>query len=724
MKKFYVTFCALALLFSVSANSQLLAPKQQKAKQLREQVSRSHDKRAVLDFSKIMKSNVKAPRLAVNSGLLKIRKAEAVDVTITDLFTSFYPDVNAIWYSLTPDEWSPSFSFSIYVPEGKRDVELGRTYTFADMEHDEYSNPNCWTDDDWEDHEIVEATFKKTVGTGYDIHIEGTATDVDGNSFTFHYDEEPIELKGEAEAIKIVSDRPYKEYLSDGTWMWRAGGEEYGVSVQLSYYCDDYTSPLGTFSGDDIDYTSSLINVWTDEYDEWGDRILKTLKVKDADITVTEDEAAFYIQGKVVCDDGYTYPVEITMNKPQALNQATIISTGLLADDYWFSMTGEVKFAATDGTRYVYITIYPEDAGSAMAGTYTIGQGGTYATVMPTADDEQVDAFSGTFDVTYNDGDITVKGKILCYNNTEYTLDLSYTKPKPTRQQTLTFDNLTAYYNWGDFEVFGYNSDQTQAIDLIVGYLWNMSGDFTEQDMELSYSFVSTDIDNQAQTSKNFYILMANIHSDFDGETGTFKITGTLLCQNADDPDDRPEFIIDLTARVPAPYDRDEQTDFNHNFEEYSVNDNFGMITVNAADGEAVVGLQFIVDEDETTLAPGVYTIDNTGDINTVTASSGMNAAGQLNYSLAGLVNDGGSLTNVWYLVSGTVTVDDNGVITVDAVNSNGMKVTSILGATSSGITAVTADDTKVTTVKFLKDGQIFIRSNNKVYDMQGVEVK
>ena len=51
-----------------------------------------------------------------------------------------------------------------------------------------------------------------------------------------------------------------------------------------------------------------------------------------------------------------------------------------------------------------------------------------------------------------------------------------------------------------------------------------------------------------------------------------------------------------------------------------------------------------------------------------------MNAAGQLSYSLAGYVNDSNEFTEIWFITEGTLTVAEEGVMTLNALNSNGKK--------------------------------------------------
>ena len=727
MKKFYAILCAVTLLCCVSAHSQLLTPKQLKTKQLKEQVRKTHDKRSVMTLGKIARDSRVSPRQAAKTKMQSPRKAEHKDVIISDVFSSFYPDVNAVWYSLTPDSWSPSFSFSIHIPEGMHDVELGKTYTFDDMEHEEGYNPNCWTDEEWNEYEIVEATFKKTRGVGFDVHIEATAKDVEGNTFNISYDEDPIEIKEETKEVSINSERPDKQRMDDGSWLLRCGGEEQGYSLQLSYFSDNATSPVGSFKYLDFDPNQCTLTEFTGEEDEGGDQIVIFHKVKDGIIRVEEDENAIYIIGVLTCDDGYYYSIEATMAKPKANNTVIINSSDLAVDDYWYPYTREIKLGAYVDEQFVTLFIYPESTGEGMTGTYTIGTNGTRATVKPTPDDEEVDAYSGEFTVNYDNGTITVTGSILCYNNTLYNLNLSYTKPEKTREQTLTFEDLTCYYDYGAFEVFGYNTDETQAIDLVVNYGTNMTGNFTEENMELDYSFVATDCNAEEKTAKFFQVLFADIQSVFNEEDNTISITGTLLCRNSNDNADIPEFTVNINAKVPAPFERDEKADLSHDFASYTINDenleDFGIIDITANDGEAAIALTVFAGEGKTGLTAGTYTISDTEAPMTVLASEGMEHSGALTFSLVGLINETKKFTNVWYLVSGTVEVDDNGTITVDALNSNGNKVECKLTNGTNAITSVKADNTK-TVKKYLKDGQILIKRNGKTYNIQGIQKK
>ena len=67
---------------TVSAQVRVLTPKQAKKQQLSAQVLK-HDKRALIDFSKLAKHPMELSAFARQQSVAKARKAEAQDVTIT-----------------------------------------------------------------------------------------------------------------------------------------------------------------------------------------------------------------------------------------------------------------------------------------------------------------------------------------------------------------------------------------------------------------------------------------------------------------------------------------------------------------------------------------------------------------------------------------------------------------------------------------------------------------
>lgn len=109
----------------------------------------------------------------------------------------------------------------------------------------------------------------------------------------------------------------------------------------------------------------------------------------------------------------------------------------------------------------------------------------------------------------------------------------------------------------------------------------------------------------------------------------------------------------------------------------------FGMLFVDVmpADNSEILCVGFMADEidSQITITPGTYEISASGEIGTAMASTGLTEDGYITESyFATLTADGYLTTPLYYLVSGTVVVenvDGQFKMTVDAVNSNGIPV-------------------------------------------------
>ena len=150
-----------------------------------------------------------------------------------------------------------------------------------------------------------------------------------------------------------------------------------------------------------------------------------------------------------------------------------------------------------------------------------------------------------------------------------------------------------------------------------------------------------------------------------------------------------------------------------------------------AADGTNMTTLTFMVEaaDDEINVPAGVYPIADTYEVGT--AMSGMYDAewGPMGsfYAEGGIDNEGYfAAEKVWYMVNGTITVENNGgfiKITVDATNSYDVPVKVVYNA--SPTTAV--ENTKVensNASKVVKDNQIFILKDGVKYNVLGSVVK
>ena len=386
-------------------------------------------------------------------------------------------------------------------------------------------------------------------------------------------------------------------------------------------------------------------------------------------------------------------------------------------------------FLAADDVNEVDITLCPAGLGELMAGEYTIGFGGTRAKVrtVDPMDDVETTAFSGKITVEYSAGSIRLTGSILCYDNTEYILDLSYIKPEKSSEKELAFENLTlAVFSDNSWQILGYNNKRNAYISLAAEPVdfFSPSGNYTHKNIVSDYSYIVTDISTNGY--KQYTILEADFTMDYSAADSTAMISGKFLCVNMADATDVPEFTITAKGVIPNPYEYDEaKADYQHHFATFTTDLDYaadGEIYVDATENGNMVGLRFYVAAGATALPAGTYAINNSREQNTVFASPGLTPNGQLQYSFAALVNEAQqSITNAWFLASGTVTVTESGVIEVQAQNTKGKAVSVRLGEYPE---AIENTDATVKATKTIRNGQLLIIKNGVEYNAQGTVIK
>ena len=742
MKQLLTILCALVVTMGAVAAPKLAAKKQmlmQKSPLLQQQVKNQRAAKTTTLCpwgSKLATANRQlaghvAPQplfpMALHRAAAPLR-AEARSVTISGFAATYYPDDNTVYYGLYTDDWSQSFYFSILLPEGAHDVEPGREYTLADMK----AESSEWDDEEWEAHYYTAATFTKTRGDAYDVHIAATVTDEDGGTYVLTYDEEPLTPTGETVTVDFTTAMDKPSRISDGSWFLRATNYDY--SVQMGYYSDDETSPAGTFAATDFDYSSTCVYVYSGEPDEWtGDRDYDMYLVKDATATVTEADGRVSVTADLLASDGNVYHVTMFYEAPHAESYATITATNLELDDWAFEMWGELGMTASNDDYSVSLSVYPDGLGEQISGTYTIGQNNCAGYIRNETEEDVYEIYSGQFTVAYDNGNITLTGAVLCLNNVEYTLNLSYTRPTATRQMAVTFPAVEfGILGWA-WQAIGENEDGTQFISIAGQIDEEVNGIYTEKQLIADYTYVVTDI--VGEDGNKFDLLEANLTVSYDEDTQTARITGTMLCQSITDATDRPLFTVDVTAVVADPYEMDnEEGDFTENFAEYECDYDYvedGVIYVEArnADG-ACANLEFWVEpgyEPETLPVPaGTYAINNSHVKGTVSLSEGMDFTGAVYYSFTGYADDMNRLSAAWFLVSGTVTVNEEGIITIDALNSKGKAVKCTLGdASAVGISQTLAGAGPVPACqKRIEQGRLVILKDGTRYNALGMEMK
>ena len=245
------------------------------------------------------------------------------------------------------------------------------------------------------------------------------------------------------------------------------------------------------------------------------------------------------------------------------------------------------------------------------------------------------------------------------------------------------------------------------------GTVASPAGTYAAADLDASYSYVVSGSTKVTFTEGSITVAVdenevVTIKGQLVGTDGnTYKFDLTF------DPD---EYVVD-------PYSYDENQDFTATFSSYTVEEESdGVFSIMAiSDGKGVEMTAFLPTGATAEQAAGkTFPINDSGDEQTVAAGYYDGTDGVMP-SYAALINASYQITNVWYLVSGTATVDANLNITVAAKNSKGRNINIKLNYPSTGIQDV---KTVEKLVKYIQNGQIMINVNGAQYNVNGARVK
>lgn len=538
-----------------------------------------------------------------------------------------------------------------------------------------------------------------------------------GSTAYAKFDFVPAPFVPTGETINVVFNKPVKMkyYTSDSDWYIRS--EREGLySATLDLVSTDNQSPVGTYEEADFLLNYTVVVVYPDSAATSGTR----LKAKSAEAIVTEAGDTITFEANVLASDGNVYAIQMFFAKPVALYEATIEAENLAIEADWLG----VAAVASDSLYGVSLSLSPATGATDYSGEYTIGENAS-GTIEILADEAIIEVYSGWFIIDVDSaGQYTLEGELLCFDNTQYTLALSYVLPGQTRSETITITDAQLGLFDGAWQAVGYSADKSRYVSF-AAYADAVSGTYAKNNLVLDYSFIA---ELGADTSY-YSLLTANLTVVYNETDSTLTITGTVLAQNEDDATDVPFYTINMRGKAidggssssHLTYDA-EDTDFIVDFASYDLDTDYlqyGVIYVDATNSaNQFVGLEVFVPNGATTLAAGVYPINNSQAPQTVSASTGVNSNNQLTYSLAGSTTaDGYVAVPLWFMVSGTVTVNTNGSIVIDALNSYGRAIQCTLGAWSA-VDQISAD---ASASKRIVNGMLLIERNGEVYNAQGI---
>lgn len=386
----------------------------------------------------------------------------------------------------------------------------------------------------------------------------------------------------------------------------------------------------------------------------------------------------------------------------------------------------DMEAAGTTAQIRIRIRATAED----YTGTYTIDSDNS-ALVLPAGASaaNATQATSGTMEITRPNGEVLVSGSITCTNGNTYVLNLR-NDPVPTSTQNLTMNILTLedrILSEGEFQIYGENDAKDLYLQLTV-FATMLEGTYTSNDIYKTMSMVRL----KKNGSYVYYdVLSGSLTVRKDGNR--VAVTGYIICQNENDRYELPRYNLYLSCvrdKKDDPMDGDvTNADFDAFFADYTLDTSEqpvnGDIFVYARnDNFQCVALDVYIADGETEITPGVYPILQGTDLSnpymSVHASEGY-ISGFCTPSYAGYLNKGSELSSVWFIMAGTVTVDAQGRMEVNAINSAERTVHCILRGTPQGISN---RKLQITNHKYIRDGHLFIRHGDKTYTITGQPVE
>ena len=252
-------------------------------------------------------------------------------------------------------------------------------------------------------------------------------------------------------------------------------------------------------------------------------------------------------------------------------------------------------------------------------------------------------------------------------------------------------------------DISGEYSIEDEGLDDYYTYLMRISGNDTTE-IEFVAGSITVSVQNPDKENSSADLTVQGELKTAEGDV--YVINSTL------------NVYYNFTISEEEKYTLDEaEADFNYNFDTYQLMPTGSDIIVGvyAQTDEAVIAAMIVLPQGHTELVAGEYEVSVMPMYGTVMAGQYTAEGPQPSYALT-------SAGKLWYFVSGKVTVEGDGSIVIDALNSNGKAIKSTLNhLQGDGIDEVNA---AIKATKTLKNGQLIIEKNGVRYNVNGQRIK
>ena len=456
-----------------------------------------------------------------------------------------------------------------------------------------------------------------------------------------------------------------------------------------------------------------------------------------AELTVTNDPIYGWVIDIVShCTDNVVYKVHMLKKIPTPTDTVTI-RFDKSANTAYYPMNGnELLLANYNEPFYACIDV----VGVELGGDFTLDDIEPNYTLLFSdyANREMVNIadLQGTI---YQVGDTTfIDADIIGYDAVLYDVQLWHCVPTPTDtvKVDIAAEFINKIENGGYYQLAGYNAENTLYVSLAPLTDEAVAGTFVNDGVfsrfgEGQYDFLcdNTVIYKNENGEVVPYLIEKCTMDVTMADNGDITATATFIATDA------VQYEVTMTSSFNKHLDYDAKTgavDRTYTTEDKVTIDPTNSdcyFEVKAADGSDVFALYFFCEEldEEITIQPGTYTIDDTEDYMTVLASVGVMGT-SVYPSFYGTLEKGGLRPPFYLMVGGTVNVEKiNGQLKVEvnAVNSYDVPIHIVYDA-SANTSAIEDIQTEgvVDVQKKVVDGQLLIIRNGKAYNAAGVQVK
>lgn len=540
------------------------------------------------------------------------------------------------------------------------------------------------------------------------IDLVGTATGSNGKIYVISGHKDPLPqpkdtirltyneavLEESSSEFQLYATELFPEICKDSIYTILSFNKS-GKSIVGSYEYKDRTSLNKNF----VSYQGKKVLAW-----------------EKLNLNITIKSGLYVCKAEMFGNDSILYEITLYTDAPKPLTPKKTVdfwATNLRVEDYTEYLR-LATFEASDKDNYALIGVITDS----LYGSYTEDDLSPYSVIIAGKDTLSILEAKLTFE-NWNNQDMFY-GTVIASDTVQYNLLFNWVLPDAKDTVSIAFAAPgKGVYSQSGKDILLYNQDKQYALALDI-YTDSVGGTFTEKDLNTeSYICLFSTADS---TVVEF--LAANIEIT-DLGNNTCSLVANFLASDTIFYKVTSSFTYTVSKQMM--YDA-QSGELNRTFTSSDA------ITISPVEGVNVMNVlllsetamdliyvDFYVPEGVTTLPAGVYPIDNSKAANTVYACDGVKD-GSLAPSYYAHFNEEGKVTTPFYFFeSGTVTVEYNGKntkITVEAKNSYEVPIHIVYDSSLTAIENTTDDATKAT--KFLRNGQLYIRTADHLYNASG----